>query len=165
MSIANLENLDEDRTALDDWESLLYVVCWLASFGIRSEDRRSLDESLSISSWNTNEVDAAKEKRGHMHSSDIFEGRIAKDFQPRYKLLKTLAIGLHQMLFLHPGCEGALFDSATDEEPPLLNLKKTKSLPKSDPLVERSEHADAIISNLMGFLVEAEKVARDRLNK
>ncbi|KAJ2355189.1 hypothetical protein GGF43_002834, partial [Coemansia sp. RSA 2618] len=40
MSIANLLNLDTPRTELDDWESLLYVVCWLATVGINSKDRQ-----------------------------------------------------------------------------------------------------------------------------
>ncbi|KAJ2850007.1 hypothetical protein IWW36_002235 [Coemansia brasiliensis] len=165
MSIANLENLDEDRTALDDWESLLYVVCWLATFGIRSEDRRSLDESLSISLWNTNEVDAAKAKRGHMDDSRIFEGKIVTAFQPRYELLEDFAIGLHQMLFQHPDCEGALFDPRENKKPSMLGLKKKNPLPKVDPLVRRSKHVDTIINNLMGFLAEAENVAKDRFNK
>ncbi|KAJ2618489.1 hypothetical protein GGI26_006536, partial [Coemansia sp. RSA 1358] len=34
MSVANLENLPFERTMLDDWESLLYLVCWLGSYGI-----------------------------------------------------------------------------------------------------------------------------------
>ncbi|KAJ1719637.1 hypothetical protein LPJ61_006274, partial [Coemansia biformis] len=29
MSVANIEELQIERTALDDWESLLYLVCWL----------------------------------------------------------------------------------------------------------------------------------------
>ncbi|KAJ2848629.1 hypothetical protein IWW36_003179, partial [Coemansia brasiliensis] len=140
------------RTALDDWESLLYVVCWLATFGIRSEDRRSLDENLSISLWDTNEVDAAKAKRGHMDDSRVFEDDIANKFQPHYKLLKGLAIGLHRRLFLHPGCEGARFGLATDEEIPLLDSEDTGSLPKTDPLVERSKHVNAIVTNLVDFL-------------
>ncbi|KAJ2806126.1 hypothetical protein H4R20_001808 [Coemansia guatemalensis] len=39
MSVNNLINADTPRTALDDWESLLYIICWLASSGICSEDR------------------------------------------------------------------------------------------------------------------------------
>ncbi|KAJ2620760.1 hypothetical protein GGI26_004748 [Coemansia sp. RSA 1358] len=39
MSVGNLEQLPIPRTPLDDWESLLYLVCWLGTFGIN--DRRS----------------------------------------------------------------------------------------------------------------------------
>ncbi|KAJ1970212.1 hypothetical protein H4R35_005957 [Dimargaris xerosporica] len=39
MSIGNLENNDTKRTALDDWESLLYVVCWLGTYGLDEEAR------------------------------------------------------------------------------------------------------------------------------
>ncbi|KAJ1968357.1 hypothetical protein H4R35_006452, partial [Dimargaris xerosporica] len=31
--IGNLENNDTERTALDDWESLLYVICWIGTYG------------------------------------------------------------------------------------------------------------------------------------
>ncbi|KAI8318473.1 hypothetical protein GQ54DRAFT_306984 [Martensiomyces pterosporus] len=41
MSVLNLEANWRERTELDDWESLLYLVCWLATFGINKEDRKS----------------------------------------------------------------------------------------------------------------------------
>ncbi|KAJ2553599.1 hypothetical protein EV175_002883, partial [Coemansia sp. RSA 1933] len=34
MSIHNLMGHDSKRTALDDWESLLYLICWQTTFGI-----------------------------------------------------------------------------------------------------------------------------------
>ncbi|KAJ2547233.1 hypothetical protein EV175_005302, partial [Coemansia sp. RSA 1933] len=42
MSIHNLEAHESERTALDDWESLLYVICWLATFGINQADRETI---------------------------------------------------------------------------------------------------------------------------
>ncbi|KAJ1980086.1 hypothetical protein H4R35_001260 [Dimargaris xerosporica] len=36
MSIGNLENNDTERTSLDDWESLLYVICWIGTYGFAS---------------------------------------------------------------------------------------------------------------------------------
>ncbi|KAJ1966609.1 hypothetical protein H4R35_006952, partial [Dimargaris xerosporica] len=33
MSIGTMENNDTKRTALDDWESLLYVICWVGTYG------------------------------------------------------------------------------------------------------------------------------------
>ncbi|KAJ1866935.1 hypothetical protein LPJ55_005985, partial [Coemansia sp. RSA 990] len=62
MSIANLENLDMDRTALDDWESLLYVVCWVATYGVVSEDRRDPNDNVAIKLWNGDEATAAEAK-------------------------------------------------------------------------------------------------------
>ncbi|KAJ1859765.1 hypothetical protein LPJ78_006013, partial [Coemansia sp. RSA 989] len=82
MSIANLENLDMDRTALDDWESLLYVVCWVATYGVVSEDRRDPNDDIAIKLWNADEAKAARAKRRHMNSSRSFEGDIIKHFLP-----------------------------------------------------------------------------------
>ncbi|KAJ1973711.1 hypothetical protein H4R34_004983 [Dimargaris verticillata] len=39
MSIGNLEGNDTPRTALDDWESLLYVICWLGTYGLGENER------------------------------------------------------------------------------------------------------------------------------
>ncbi|KAI8319700.1 hypothetical protein GQ54DRAFT_299161, partial [Martensiomyces pterosporus] len=57
MSVLNLEANWLERTELDDWESLLYLVCWLATFGINKEDRKSVrsegkdPEDLCIYGW------------------------------------------------------------------------------------------------------------------
>ncbi|KAI8318425.1 hypothetical protein GQ54DRAFT_300377, partial [Martensiomyces pterosporus] len=40
MSVLNLEANWFEHTELDDSESLLYLVCWLATFGINKEDRK-----------------------------------------------------------------------------------------------------------------------------
>ncbi|KAJ1804462.1 hypothetical protein LPJ77_004755, partial [Coemansia sp. RSA 2523] len=55
MSIANILNLDTPRTALDDWESLLYVVSWLATVGITSSHRVSdaVLAEMPIKNWRT----------------------------------------------------------------------------------------------------------------
>ncbi|KAJ1839993.1 hypothetical protein LPJ70_004838, partial [Coemansia sp. RSA 2708] len=39
MSIGNLEQSSVKRTALDDWESLIYILCWLGTIGINREDQ------------------------------------------------------------------------------------------------------------------------------
>ncbi|KAJ2495386.1 hypothetical protein GGH96_006400, partial [Coemansia sp. RSA 1972] len=79
MSIANILNLDTPRTALDDWESLLYVVCWLATVGITS-DHRVPDAELAempIRQWRTGTTKMiAQAKRNHMHSGDYFQSNI-----------------------------------------------------------------------------------------
>ncbi|KAI9472959.1 hypothetical protein BX667DRAFT_507988 [Coemansia mojavensis] len=167
MSIANLENLDMDHTALDDWESLLYVVCWVATYGVVSEDRRDPNDDIAIKLWNADQAKAAEAKRGHMDSSRSFEGDIIKHFLPQYRLLEELAKGLHQILFLHPECEGARFKSTTAERRSLLNQlkpsKNVKSLPTSDPLLKRSKYMNEIVSDLSEYLALAEKVARENL--
>ncbi|KAJ1834488.1 hypothetical protein LPJ63_001901 [Coemansia sp. RSA 2711] len=39
ISIGNLERLPIPRTQLDDWESVIYLICWLGVFGINDESR------------------------------------------------------------------------------------------------------------------------------
>ncbi|KAJ2797263.1 hypothetical protein H4R20_005247, partial [Coemansia guatemalensis] len=43
MSIANLSKLPIPHSALDDWESLLYLICWVGTFGISSADTVPVD--------------------------------------------------------------------------------------------------------------------------
>ncbi|KAJ2357431.1 hypothetical protein GGF43_001463 [Coemansia sp. RSA 2618] len=70
MSIHNLENADCERTALDDWESLLYMVCWLGTIGLTKDERdkaRHAVHRLPINSWQLGtykEIERAK--REHM---------------------------------------------------------------------------------------------------
>ncbi|KAJ1672952.1 hypothetical protein EV182_006169 [Spiromyces aspiralis] len=55
MSVLNLEDSPGKRTALDDWESLLYMVCWLGTYGINEHTRRKETDSklkkLKIRRW------------------------------------------------------------------------------------------------------------------
>ncbi|KAJ2585984.1 hypothetical protein EV177_009845, partial [Coemansia sp. RSA 1804] len=55
MSINNLENEGVPRTALDDWESLLYVLCFYATVGLECIGRREKSdrERLPIRKWST----------------------------------------------------------------------------------------------------------------
>ncbi|KAJ1979826.1 hypothetical protein H4R35_001365 [Dimargaris xerosporica] len=55
MSTGNLENNDTERTPLDGWESLLYVVCWLGTYGLDEKARVGATQSelqeLEIQQW------------------------------------------------------------------------------------------------------------------
>ncbi|KAJ2513200.1 hypothetical protein GGI11_004484 [Coemansia sp. RSA 2049] len=66
MSIHNLMGHDSKRTALDDWESLLYLVCWQATFGINNADRKDVKADrivAEILKWRDGDmVDIANEK-------------------------------------------------------------------------------------------------------
>ncbi|KAJ2907879.1 hypothetical protein GGI21_003446, partial [Coemansia aciculifera] len=42
MSVHNLESSLDQRTELDDWESIICVLCWLATFGINDGDAKKL---------------------------------------------------------------------------------------------------------------------------
>ncbi|KAJ2813150.1 hypothetical protein H4S07_000897 [Coemansia furcata] len=60
MSINNLSELSVTRTVLDDHESMLYLVCWLATLGIGDSERReSKDlEKLPIARWRNGPADS-----------------------------------------------------------------------------------------------------------
>ncbi|KAJ2538576.1 hypothetical protein GGF49_005822 [Coemansia sp. RSA 1853] len=153
MSIANILNLDTPRTALDDWESLLYVVCWLATVGISSSDRVA-DAKLTekfIKYWRTGTTKMiADAKRTHMHSSVNFQSIIVKEFCEQYKLLPRFAIALHKTLFGNDKCSGAipgLDDSSDDDSSDGDSGDKPTDGP-NDPLVKRGAHVDEIVANL-----------------
>ncbi|KAJ2654032.1 hypothetical protein IWW48_006338, partial [Coemansia sp. RSA 1200] len=176
MSIANLLNLQTGRTALDDWESLLYVVCWLATVGICSNDRTTYTdlEDLQICRWRVGTLEKiADTKRKHMNSTSNFEDLIAREFRKQYKLLPLLAIALHKALFVNPNCPGALVKSERLNR--LVDLDSLDSLDSlvfdqqelgsnDDPLIKRNEYADDIIANLQSVMQKFEHFARKKLN-
>ncbi|KAJ2657401.1 hypothetical protein IWW48_004530 [Coemansia sp. RSA 1200] len=173
MSIANLLNLETERTALDDWESLLYVVCWLATVGICSNDRTTDTdlEGLPICRWRVGTLERiADTKREHMNSTSNFEDSIVRKFRHQYSLLPQLAIFLHEALFANPNCPGASVKFKRLNR--LVDLHSLDSLvfdqqelgSKNDPLIKRNEYADDIIANLQSVMQEFEHFARKKLS-
>ncbi|KAJ2450296.1 hypothetical protein EV183_004390, partial [Coemansia sp. RSA 2336] len=188
MSIANVEDLAEDRTAVDDWESLLYVICWLATFGINSDDRKVVVEKSEypITLWSTGTTTAiALAKRTHMDSSKNFETNVTDKFQSKYKLLKKLATDLHKTLFLNEKCLGALrsrstsngdttrsnasdsdiSDSDDSDEDTGSSDEEDADLDYFDPLVERCKYVDSIVDTLLGVMDSMKAKAERRLHK
>ncbi|KAJ2681713.1 hypothetical protein GGH99_005070 [Coemansia sp. RSA 1285] len=118
MSIANLQGLEFPRTELDDWESLIYVLSMMATFGVTTEDRHALRESIArdiskemlqqklpIGEWrNSSYYSAGCSKMAHMGSSEVFEGSITDHFLPiaSYEPLKKLITDLRDCLFNNP---------------------------------------------------------------
>ncbi|KAJ1726979.1 hypothetical protein LPJ61_004835 [Coemansia biformis] len=130
MSVANLEELQIERTPLDDWELLLYLVCWLGTFGINSKNEHPGDISnLDIHKWLTGDpVDIVSRKRFAMDTSCTFENGILMSFhheQDKDRLLYGLAQALHRKLFMNDKldskCHSALkgnpgADNASDDD-------------------------------------------------
>ncbi|KAJ2804797.1 hypothetical protein H4R20_002361 [Coemansia guatemalensis] len=81
MSVGNLEGSPVPRTALDDWESAIYILCWYGVFGLNS--KTAPDNPVShpeIHRWIEGAVDQmAMAKRGHLHSQDNLRD-ITKEF-------------------------------------------------------------------------------------
>ncbi|KAJ2607960.1 hypothetical protein H4S08_004635 [Coemansia sp. RSA 1365] len=168
MSIANLENINIERTALDDWESLFYVICWLATFGISSSDRNANPRChyFSIYEWLTsNKKTIADRKRSYMDTKIIFRSLIVSKFQSKYKLLRRLAINLHKALFAHVNCKGALNPKDLRSASDLSDLEESdhSSELAIDPLVARNDYVGDILLNLQDAMDKSEKQARARL--
>ncbi|KAJ2655465.1 hypothetical protein IWW48_005525 [Coemansia sp. RSA 1200] len=112
MSIHNLSGESGRQTALDDWESSLYLACWLGTFGITRKDRRKtvVHENAPIREWrNWNMSTAADPKRTSMHSRDIFLAHTVKHMNEKYPLLRDFVIEIHKRLFLYKkDCSGSL---------------------------------------------------------
>ncbi|KAJ1641721.1 hypothetical protein LPJ64_006346 [Coemansia asiatica] len=60
MSINNLENNSTRRTVLDDWESFIYILCWIGTYGYNSKTRRKYVSTypLRIRHWVTDNMEA-----------------------------------------------------------------------------------------------------------
>ncbi|KAJ2098384.1 hypothetical protein IW146_009984, partial [Coemansia sp. RSA 922] len=126
MSINNLSGSIVEHTSLDDWESMLCVICWFATLGTISSKRRGDEElaELPIAEWR--QESTAKmltAKRYAFKDSESFMNTIVNNFKPEdcasgksdeirasdegdegdeSDLLERLAFELHKCLFQNP---------------------------------------------------------------
>ncbi|KAJ1763649.1 hypothetical protein LPJ74_006778, partial [Coemansia sp. RSA 1843] len=93
------------RTELDDWESIIYVLCWLGTFGANTDDEEDVQaggKPLRIYKWRTGDAaDVAEAKRIDMDTNKLFASNIVSQFikNPSYVHLKKLVVDLRQKLF------------------------------------------------------------------
>ncbi|PIA19759.1 hypothetical protein COEREDRAFT_68597, partial [Coemansia reversa NRRL 1564] len=68
MSVGNLEGSSVPRTALDDWESVIYILCWYGVFGLNSATSPdNADSHKEIHRWIEGDIkQMAKAKRDHL---------------------------------------------------------------------------------------------------
>ncbi|KAJ1680396.1 Pre-mRNA-splicing factor 38A [Spiromyces aspiralis] len=166
MSVLNLENSPVKRTALDDWESLLYVICWLGTYGINEHTRREEDDSklkeLEIRGWRYGSfAKIASGKRNHLSLHEAFRRNILTGFNPNMEhrtMLARLASDLRRTLVerKEPGCWGSIERPEEDESLSDLELSDGDE-DLIDPFEQRAEHWKAISADLLGVL---EKYAR-----
>ncbi|KAJ2495736.1 inducible alternative oxidase 2 [Coemansia sp. RSA 1972] len=115
MSVSNLEDEPTKRTALDDWESIIYILCWLGTFGWNSDTKPSDTASKrNIASWDGYDVKMnAKAKRRDMDSSKNFAD-ITEEFNsdiPNVAFLEDIVEGLRAVLIddhSNPDMTGAM---------------------------------------------------------
>ncbi|KAJ2752791.1 hypothetical protein GGI19_003584 [Coemansia pectinata] len=170
-SINNLSTSAVKRTSLDDWESMLYLICWFATLGTISGNRREDPELAGYAFIN---------HESFMHSivnhfkpegvASSASGEIGAGGETdENDLLKNLAILLHMRLFqnrrLTLDYHGAIekpnhveperrylsFEEELDEELEADELDglSSESLPMVDPFEERAKICDKISKQLL----------------
>ncbi|KAJ1894780.1 hypothetical protein LPJ71_006892, partial [Coemansia sp. S17] len=140
VSINNLSESDVERTSLDDWESMLCLICWFATRGTISGKRREYEElvKLPIAAWrhdSTNGMITAK--MSAFSSPESFMSTIVNNFKPEgdngeeSNPIKNLAFLLYKRLFqnpdLTPDCHGT-FEKRKHVEPERRELSIKKEL-------------------------------------
>ncbi|KAJ2062998.1 hypothetical protein GGI17_002041 [Coemansia sp. S146] len=117
-SIRRLDNVKAPCTRLDDWESLLYVICVLGAIGFSQKERDEFAADISgyrsAKSWNTHRTLEASRERSSRMNKTYFTYFVYKDI--RHAPLRRLAMDIHKVLFLHKGCsEDLLHENTLDE--------------------------------------------------
>ncbi|KAJ1718138.1 hypothetical protein LPJ61_006817, partial [Coemansia biformis] len=160
MSVANLEELGIKQTALDDWESLLYLVCWLGTFGINSSnDHPGNIKKLRIHEWHDGDpVDIASKKRG-----------LAQALHRKLFMNNKLVSKCHGALKIKPGAGNDddnhvtigsrnyddVFGEPIPQESSTSGNPRTTiqpSAPPTDPFIERAKYVDKISDDLIDIL-------------
>ncbi|KAJ2611992.1 hypothetical protein H4S08_002891 [Coemansia sp. RSA 1365] len=190
MSIGNLARSSLPHNILDDWESLLYLICWTGTFGIQESGPAAMDNcGLMIKSWTARSLEyIANQKKSHMNDRQQFGREIIGNFnegQADCWRLKELAEELYESLFYNDNleglekakCHGAVtVDLSKPREKRAFERKfchvfdmsggmDTSTLDSDiiDPFVERAKHAKMISEDLLSKLQKHAESARATL--
>ncbi|KAJ1809185.1 hypothetical protein LPJ75_004436, partial [Coemansia sp. RSA 2598] len=179
MSVNNLENNDNERTALDDWESLIYLLCWIGTFGLRSDhaNNQETQDNLRIGRWTNGNLDSiADAKRSDLDSDGQF-ARITRQFYDKSGNIAFLAKLVEKLRYVliesgpETNCKGSVLKkpAKSDSSLPLMDeqrkqhiaellkgLKTTNQkqivVESIDPFKERVKHASNISKYMMEIL-------------
>ncbi|KAJ2055947.1 hypothetical protein GGI17_006446 [Coemansia sp. S146] len=172
MSLNNLTCSNVKRTSLDDWESVLYLLCWYATIGFgTSEDRPEVQarlKDLDIARWrNGTLITITKAKRSNLRSLDNFNRDIVGSFDQRdknSKHLRLLALRLYEALFANGKLDTRYYGSEEKKIDPIMAafLKcRLQPTPASDdsinpinPFEMRSLEWEEISKDLLGVINE-----------
>ncbi|KAJ1765630.1 hypothetical protein LPJ74_006276 [Coemansia sp. RSA 1843] len=163
MSINNLLNSTGPeavpRTALDDWESLLYILCYYATIGLKSIGRRSDAEMkrLPIHRWNTGSAsDVARAKKLDMSTEALFDDDITSHFYSKGQddeasmRMVDFARKLYSALFYNPKCGRDCHGTTVYYK--VVDGKKVRSNPFKERAKE--ENVKIIVNDLIAVLDE-----------
>ncbi|KAJ2030533.1 hypothetical protein H4S03_007008 [Coemansia sp. S3946] len=156
-SMRSLDNPRVVRTFLDDCESLLYLVCWLGTFGINKAERAAYiaglpkNPYLPILTWNQGTTaDIANAKRLHVATEETFHSFILSKM--RNGPLRPLAEAIERLERV----------ADIDIRDALSRIPAINGM--HDPLVLRHAFLAAIIANLLGVLAKHRNAALAALN-
>ncbi|KAJ2001651.1 hypothetical protein GGI04_003656, partial [Coemansia thaxteri] len=178
MSINNLSGSDVQRTSLDDWESVLYLICWYATIGIEHGTRRRKElEELPIMKWHTGkDRDVAEAKQASLQPEDLFQEHIVNNFNENDRdghLLKELVLNLRAILFENPNLgpeyhgTSTMVDIKASRSKPMTMKEKLEAIKrkqaeqattdsstaeKVNPFQKRASKCADISSDLLGFI-------------
>ncbi|KAJ2831768.1 hypothetical protein GGI24_001470 [Coemansia furcata] len=162
-----LEYPNAAHMPLDDGESLLYLICWMATFGINEAQRREFAVryreggvgKISILGWTEgNAADIAECKRTHMTSEFAF-GTYVLSKMPPDSPLRPLALDIYRALFNYPGSYGTtrILDDQLQHVGNLAIETALRALPSingtRDPYMLRDNSVEANRTNLRNILV------------
>ncbi|KAJ2369979.1 hypothetical protein H4S01_000667 [Coemansia sp. RSA 2610] len=177
MSIGNLEQSSVKRTALDDWESLIYILCWLGTIGINREDQTNVEirSDLTICHWHDGSAtNIAKAKRRTLQHSDLFGNEILACFAHPllYANLARLILELRSQLFYNERLS-SLAQGCIDFDPMYSSIRNAElrthyldcniDTTVVDPFARRAEFADAIVDDLLRVVQKYRKAALERI--
>ncbi|KAJ2821958.1 hypothetical protein IWW50_004423 [Coemansia erecta] len=169
MSIGNLENSETERTALDDWESIIYMLCWIGTFGWNSKTRRAApDPDMDINNWKNGSIKMiARAKRKSMESRNLFSP-IVMDFNSDIEHIGALRLTVERLratlIDKHaPELTGAIIKSVDKAQ--VLDSDDVFGVYESfeviDPFEKRAPHWETISNKLLAELeIIAEKVSK-----
>ncbi|KAJ2759812.1 hypothetical protein H4S06_002042 [Coemansia sp. BCRC 34490] len=184
MSINNLSNSNVKRTQLDDWESLIYVLCWLGTTGINLNDEKQFDNTmrLAIKKWQGNDpFDVAEAKCFALSTLNNFVTNILNGFLDieGYAELGGLVYELCDILFFNEHMSPLSHGTQEIDNFTLAKLLKTRKtlfedlsgerrdkdmgVDKRNPFERRAECAKDIANDLLEAILAARTKALERL--
>ncbi|KAJ2115171.1 hypothetical protein IW146_002515 [Coemansia sp. RSA 922] len=169
MSLNNLTCSTVPRTSLDDWESVLYLLCWYATIGFGTgEDRSEVRARLKnqpIARWRNGTLDTIVDaKRSNLRSLENFYHDIVRWFDERDKnseQLGVFALRLYKVLFankLGTGYHGSeekkvnpIMTALLNDQPPPTSVS-ADSTNVMGPFALRAEKWEDISKDLLGVI-------------
>ncbi|KAJ1814102.1 hypothetical protein LPJ75_002913 [Coemansia sp. RSA 2598] len=140
MSVNNLENNDNERTALDDWESLIYLLCRIGTFGLRSDHavNQETQDNLQVGRWTNGSLEyIADAKRSDLNSDADF-ARITRQFYDKSGNIAFLAKLVKRLRYIliesgpEPNCKGSHYKENASVGPSLPLVDEQHDQPLAD---------------------------------